>query len=186
MATTFADLQNKRFVGFREITLQDINTAKSISKQLVCQDIFGKDITQEIERHHNEPEEDNLVSIEWPKLLLVTGRLNEEIEMFVLGSTNADGMYAWFSDWEIMKLPPYLSLIDDPSFKFIGETINEVWVGAGLDSNNTIIDADKGTDWKYEDGINYMFISLRTNTKHLDLGTCFHECHYPDTIWEFI
>ena len=104
-------------------------------------------------------------------------------------SDNQD--YSWYSNWRIKTLEKEPSR--DSTYKAIGEIITSIWTD-GYDINSNDIDADmdkwieavgKGS-WGAKEGADYEFIRINLKTKVISLGTVYHDCHYPSTIWDVI
>lgn len=99
--------------------------------------------------------------------------------------------YSYYDNWMIIESSENVKI--DTDFKYIGEIINEVWTD-GYDINTNFIQANSqkwidsvgGGKYLAKEDVPYKFISIKMNTKHIDLTSMYHDCHYPESIWMFV
>lgn len=162
----YSDLIGQRLIGFFVI-----DSDENLEKYLLTK----------------ESTEDELET----KLILLIGDDVLNCQQILLLSDNQD--YHYYVNWRIMDISDFKIELNE-TYKSIGEIINDVWVdnNQNLDVNNINPDNNLwiekvGTgDWLAKEDENYYYAEIRCNTKILKLGTVYHDCHYPDTIWDFI
>lgn len=101
-------------------------------------------------------------------------------------SKNQD--YSYFDNYILEASTPPAR---DDTYKAIGEVIKEVWAD-GEDINTDYIGADHEKwvaavgdgSWGPTEGEPYTFITLKTASKRVDFTTIYHDCHYPETLWD--
>jgi hypothetical protein len=176
----FSDLIGKRLIGFQSVDEDECDISD----------------TEVFQNKHNKYGESMNVRLQ---LFFGDNILNAE-EVFLV-CDNRFGMWSWFSNWRLVEKKELFELKEDESdkkiiskinksYKSIGEKIKSIDVDFKQDLNTDNIDVDEDEwDEKFPDGKdeeNYYYLKLNTDTKILALGTQYHDCHYPDTIWNFI
>ena len=100
-------------------------------------------------------------------------------------------MYSYYTNWGLEEVEKKRR---DDKYKAIGETINTIETEGDEDEDDGLIYAndDKWIEavgegsWHATEGEDYYFLWVKTNTKTIAFGTVYYDCHYPDTIWEFV
>jgi hypothetical protein len=120
--------------------------------------------------------------------VLHLGRNNNECHIVIKSKTYE---YSWNDNWYIAEVNN--GVVDDrPSnYKAIGEEVEEV-SSADYETNTPFIQADKEkwTEavgdgvWGPKEGENYLLFTIRTQSKVIDFGTQYVNCHYPKVLWE--
>lgn len=180
---TFNNLVNKKILGIQNITnpgkLEISDSEFNFGPENYLEKCFSK-LNKTILNHFY--------------LLLGEDILNPTVILFSTDTEDRGGFF-YCNNWCITDVTNMIDLnhILDSNYKHIGEYINDIWTD-GYDLNTSKIVADE-RKWiatvgkgKYGPSENkaYKYISIRTNTKHIDLSTLYHNCHYPETIWDYI
>jgi hypothetical protein len=123
--------------------------------------------------------------------LIFLVRSPEGVEKKLLVSSLNKG-YSWFDNWKLKEWSGETPELND-SFKMIGSRITSVeFEGKEDDDGRVHADIDKWTEavgggyWGPKEEENYWFITITTHLKIVRLGTQYHDCHYPDTIWDVL
>lgn len=180
----FSNLIGKRLIGFQPIDEDDDGEADYFNKGIQIKQEYGENFFVRLQ------------------LFLGDNILNAE-EIFLV-CDNGISMWHWYSNWRLVEKKDLLELKKDDSdekllekiyklnkkYKSIGETIKSIDVAFNttLDTDNIEVSEDEWNK-KFPDGKDnkdYYFLKINTNTKILSLGSQYHDCHYPDTIWNFI
>lgn len=172
----YSELLGKRLIGF--MSLEDIQ--KDLKEQL------------KTKNHDNNIFGYNTDFV----LVLFLGDDILNCQRILLVSDNESGLWHWYTNWRLIELDNDISLEMDSTYKSIGEKINSIAVQSDdpnvLENDNINADMEKWIAavgkgyWNAKEGENYFYAHIKTNTKTLSLGTVYHDCHYPDCIWEFI
>lgn len=131
-----------------------------------------------------------------PKLLFLLGDDILKCENILLVNDNRLYERSYYTNWRIIKLKKDIKLELTSDYKSVGEKINEIIVDSDdikiLDRQNINVDEVKWINkvgkgnWLAKPNINYYYIQIKTNTKVISLGTVYHDCHYPECIWDFL
>lgn len=115
----------------------------------------------------------------------------------LFASKNKKSCFSWYDNWIIIDDGLNYSEEIDSKFKYIGEKIKEIWTDGYIIKNDIIcanfkkwmdcVGKEKGVNDEWiPKSIPYKFITIKMNTKHIDLTTMYHDCHYPETIWNYL
>jgi hypothetical protein len=152
----------------------------------------------------------------WDKFLMFICKPWEDAlkaKVLLFRSNCLEGEYCYFTDWEIVPIEGTVEITS--KFKFIGETIRSIkahgYRAEDLNKYGLPIQKNDGVQpmknldtsqifanhihwiasvgegyWLAKDNAPYTFITIRTLTKVINLGVAYHDCHYPNTIWDVI
>lgn len=118
--------------------------------------------------------------------IMYLGRSDEKQMALGVVSDNQD--YSWYSNWRLVELDQEPERNED--YKAIGEEILDIESEYDLDDNDISAEMEKWIaavgegDWGATEGAYYGLVKVKTQTKVLDFGTEYNDCHYPSTLWD--
>lgn len=102
--------------------------------------------------------------------------------------------YSWHDNWGIVEQVDPDDWPDrDDSYKIIGEEILTV-TSEFYDTDQLRITADMETwiddvghgSWNAKPGVQHTLVELLCGMKHVEFGTVYIDCHYPNAVWDVI
>lgn len=116
--------------------------------------------------------------------------VKDEPKYLIADCRNED--YSYYDNWRLRvykgKLPTLNDTYKSIGSKVLGVTVKGVEEDDGrivADYNDWVKTVGEGS-WGPKEGEPYYFITITTETKTVKLGATYWDCHYPETIWDFI